>query len=80
MYVSTCLLEFSQVIELLLRLQLSELKLCHVERNVMSVVIGANCTISKSSRKYLGNIPRKHDIKELQKIAVLALLTYFEKY
>jgi hypothetical protein len=27
-------------------------------------------------RKYLSNIPEKHDIKELQKIAILALHTY----
>jgi hypothetical protein len=38
---------------------------------VTPVVIGANGTISKSFRKYLSSVPGKHDIKELQKTAVL---------
>jgi len=32
---------------------------------------GAPGTLSKSFRKYLSNIPGKHDIKELQKTATL---------
>jgi hypothetical protein len=35
------------------------------------VIIGATGTISKSFRKYLSSVPGKHDIKELQKTAVL---------
>jgi hypothetical protein len=35
------------------------------------VTIGATGTISKSFRKYLSSIPGKHDIKELQKTAIL---------
>jgi hypothetical protein len=31
----------------------------------------SNWTISKSFRKYLSSIPGKHDIKELQKTAIL---------
>jgi hypothetical protein len=34
-------------------------------------IIGATGTISKSFRKYLSSIPGKHDIKELQKTAIL---------
>jgi hypothetical protein len=38
---------------------------------VTPVIIGATGTISKSFRKYLSSILGKHDIKELQKTAVL---------
>jgi RNase P/RNase MRP subunit POP5 len=48
----------------------------NVETEVIPVVIGTTGTISKSSRKYLINIPRKH-IKELQKIAILGTAHIF---
>jgi len=35
------------------------------------VMIGATGNISKSPRQYLRNIPGKHEIKELQKTAIL---------
>ena len=35
------------------------------------VIIGTTGTISKSFRKYLSNVTRKHEIKELQKTAIL---------
>jgi hypothetical protein len=38
---------------------------------MVPVIIGATGTISKSLRKYLSSIPGKHDIKELQKTAIL---------
>jgi hypothetical protein len=38
---------------------------------VTPVITGATGTISKSFRKYLSSILGKHDIKELQKTAVL---------
>ena len=38
---------------------------------VIPVIIGANETISKSSIKYVSNIPGKHEVKELQKTAIL---------
>jgi len=38
---------------------------------MMPVIIGATGTISKSHRKYVSNIPGKHDVKELQKTAIL---------
>jgi hypothetical protein len=36
-----------------------------------AIIIGATGTNSKSFRKYLSSIPGKHDIKELQKTAIL---------
>ena len=38
----------------------------NVEAKVLPVITGANGTISKSPRKYLSNITRKHEIKKLQ--------------
>jgi hypothetical protein len=43
----------------------------NVRTKVMPVIIGVTGTISKSFRKYLSSIPGKHDIKELQKTAIL---------
>jgi hypothetical protein len=43
----------------------------NVKTNVIPVLIGATGTISKSFRKYLSNIPGKHEVKELQKTAIL---------
>jgi hypothetical protein len=51
-----------------------------VETKVIPVIIGATGTMSKSFRKYLNNVPGKHDIKEPQHTAILALHTYFRKY
>ena len=38
---------------------------------VAPVIIGATGTISKSFRKYVSNIPGNHEVKELQKTAIL---------
>jgi hypothetical protein len=43
----------------------------NVKTQVTPVITGATGTISKSFRKYLSSVPGKHDIKELQKTAVL---------
>jgi len=43
----------------------------NVKAKVISVIKGANGTISKSLRQYLSNIPGKHKIKEFQKTAIL---------
>jgi hypothetical protein len=43
-----------------------------IKTKVTPVIIGATGTISKSFRKYLSSIPGKHDIKELQKAAILS--------
>jgi len=42
-----------------------------VKTKVIPVIIGAIGTISKSFRKYVSNIPGKHEVKELQKTAIL---------
>ena len=42
-----------------------------VKTRVISVIIGATGTISKSFRKYVNNIPGNHEVKELQKTAIL---------
>ena len=38
---------------------------------VAPVIIGATGTISKTFRKYVSNIPGNHEVKELQKTAIL---------
>jgi hypothetical protein len=38
---------------------------------VIPAIIGATGTISKSFRKYVNNIPGKHEVRELQKTAML---------
>ena len=38
---------------------------------MISVIIRATGTISKSFRKYVSNIPGNHEVKELQKTAIL---------
>ena len=43
-----------------------------VKTRVIPVVIGATGSISKSFRKYVSDIPGNHDIKELQKTAILS--------
>jgi len=43
----------------------------NVNIEVIPVIIGATETISKSYRQYLSNILRKHEMKELQKTAIL---------
>jgi hypothetical protein len=46
-------------------------RMWNVKTKVTPIIIGATGTISKSFRKYLSSIPGKHDIKELQKTAIL---------
>jgi len=43
----------------------------NVKVKVISVIIKATGTVSKSLRQYLSNVPGKHEIKELQKTAIL---------
>jgi len=43
----------------------------NAKAKVIPVIIGATGTISKSFRKYMSNIPGKHEVKELQKTAIL---------
>jgi hypothetical protein len=49
----------------------------NVKTILIPVIIGAIGTISKTFRKYLGNIRRKQDIKELQKAVINFVLHSF---
>jgi len=46
-------------------------RMWNVKTKVIPVIIGATGTISKSFIKYVSNIPGKHEVKELQKTAIL---------
>jgi len=46
-------------------------RMWNVKTKVIPVIIGATGTISKSFRKYMSNIPGNHEVKELQKTAIL---------
>jgi len=46
-------------------------RLWNVKTKVIPVIIGATGTISKSFRKYVSNISGNHEVKELQKTAIL---------
>jgi len=46
-------------------------RMWNIKTKVIPVVIGAIGTISKSFRKYACNIPENHEVKELQKTAIL---------
>jgi hypothetical protein len=54
-------------------------RMWNVKTKVIPVIIGATGTISKLFRKYVSNIPGNHEVKELQKTAILALHTYCGK-
>jgi hypothetical protein len=43
----------------------------NVKTKVIPVIIGGTGTISKSFRNYTSNIPGNHDVKNLQKTAIL---------
>ena len=46
-------------------------RMWNAKTKVIQIIIGATGTISKSFRKYVSNIPGKHEVKELQKTAIL---------
>ena len=43
----------------------------NVKTKVIPVIIGATGTISKTFRKYVRNIPGNHEVKKLQKTAIM---------
>jgi hypothetical protein len=43
----------------------------NVITKVILVIIGKTGTVSKSFRKYVSNIPGNHEVKELEKTAIL---------
>ena len=46
-------------------------RMWNVKTKVVPVIIWATGSISKSFRKYMSNIPGKHEVKEIQKTAIL---------
>ena len=46
-------------------------RMWNVQTKVIPVIAGATGTISELFRKYVRNIPGKHEVKELQKTAIL---------
>jgi hypothetical protein len=50
----------------------------NVKTNVISVIIGVTETISKSFTKYLSNVPGNHEVKKLQKTAILGTAHIFQ--
>jgi hypothetical protein len=46
-------------------------RMWNVKTRVIPVIIGATGTISKSLTKYVSSIPRNHEVRELQKTAIL---------
>jgi hypothetical protein len=46
-------------------------RMWNVKTKVIPVIIGTTGTISKSFKKYVSNIPGNHEVKELQKTAIL---------
>jgi len=46
-------------------------RMWNVEAKVIPIIIGVTGTILKSFRKYVSNIPGNHEVKELQKTAIL---------
>jgi hypothetical protein len=46
-------------------------RMWNVKAKVIPVITGATGTISKSFRKYVSNMPGKHEVKKQQKTAIL---------
>ena len=46
-------------------------RMWNIKTRVIPVIIGTTGIISKSFRKYVSNIPGNHEVKELQKTAIL---------
>ena len=51
----------------------------NVKTKVIPVMIGTTGAISKSFRKYVSNIPGKHEVKELHKTAILRTASILRK-
>jgi hypothetical protein len=51
----------------------------NVKTKAIPIIRGATGTISKSFRKYVSNIPGKHEVKELQKTAILGTANILRK-
>jgi hypothetical protein len=51
----------------------------NIKTRVIPVIIGATATISKSFRKYVSSIPGNHEVKEVQKTAILRIAHILRK-
>jgi hypothetical protein len=51
----------------------------NVKTRVIPVIIGVIGTISKSFRKYVSSIPGNHEVRELQKTAILGTAQILRK-
>jgi len=51
----------------------------NVKTKMIPVIIGATGTISKSFKKYVNNITGNHEVKELQKTALLGTAQILRK-
>jgi len=54
-------------------------RMWNVTTEVIPVIIGATGTISNSFRKYVNNIAGNHEVKELQKTAILSTAHFLRK-
>jgi len=54
-------------------------RMWNIKTEAIPVKIGANGTISKPFRKYVSNIPGNHEVKELQKRAILGTAHILQK-
>jgi hypothetical protein len=46
-------------------------RMWYIKTRVIPVILGVTGTISKSFRKYVSNVPGNHEVRELQKTAIL---------
>jgi hypothetical protein len=51
----------------------------NVKTRVIPVIIGATGNVSESFRKYVSTIPGKHDVRKLQKTAILGTAQILRK-
>jgi hypothetical protein len=54
-------------------------RMCNVNTRVIPVIIRATGTISKLFRKYVSSIPGSHEVRELQKTAILGTAHILQK-
>jgi len=60
-------------------LTIEKKRMWNVETKVIPVIIWATGTILQSFRKYVSNIPGNHEVKELQKTAILGTAQILRK-
>jgi hypothetical protein len=60
-------------------LTIDKQRMWNVKARVIPVIIGVTGTISKSFRKYVSSIPGSHEVRELQKTAILGTAHILQK-